>query len=1067
MRGNILACLAISALLAVSSCGRRTPAEAGAGAAPVPPIPSAGAVALPVTEGSTRPDEPEEALRFYVAQRAPDGLHIPIERLAKAPAHVRAMRKYSIAAGRHLTSDVTADDAAPGQPTGWTSLGPTNVGGRTRTLLINPNDPTILYAGARGGGVWKSTDAGASWAPVSPIFPTVDVHTLAFDPTNPDTIYAGTGDNLAGIVPIRGRGIFVSPDAGASWNRLPGTNDANFYYVNKLVVSKSNPGHIYAATGTGVMASLDGGQTWTRTLTRLAPSTGCQDLAIRTDQASDFLIAACGTAATPQGGVYRNVDTASPDSKWEVILAVSNMGRTALALAPSNQGTVYALLTDSGVNSTFSSGMLGFYRSDSNGDANSWVQLVSQTNANRTNVSILSYPNSAFADICGTAKPAFNGQGYHDIFVAVDPVNPDRVWAGGIDLFRSDDGGSNWGIAMFWEAGSPIASHADNHQIVFHPKYDADKNQTVYNSNDGGIYVTTNANAEPATGPRAGCRPYGSKIQWKSLNNSYSVTEFYDGAVFPGASIVLAGAQDNGTLIGYAANQGSFDVYQGGDGGYVMINPKDPNEIYTNFTGLSLARSLDGGNSTTSIIRGITEAAGNFVFIAPVNMDPNQPSRIYIGGRALWRSSNRGDTWEQASTLATSLQGQISAITVSPTDSNVVMYGTTGGYIFRSNSALATDSNTTWTVSRPRNSGWVSRIAFDPGDPNTAYVSYRTYTGTGEHYVYKTNDGGQSWIGIDGSSESRALPDAPVHSVVVDPLNPQTLYVGTEYGIFTSLDAGNSWLADPNSFADVPVPQLIVDRSSGVTTLVAITFGRGVWKATIPDSGTPCQYNLGATALSMDALGTELALNVDTADGCVWTANPVSSYLYSRSPAVGTGAGTARLYGVWNVSTLARTGQVAVADKLVSIAQQPADFTRANDQNAASITALPYLGYADTRGFTSNPADPVQSCTKSAGFKSAWWSFVAPNTGSVEVSARGQRLDASGNSGIVLTVYDTNRTANEELGCTSQARNTSSPIVVKSLQIAVMKGKTYQIEVTATGDTPADGGLAAVAVVNK
>ena len=1053
MRAKLLVFVALSSLLTVCSCGRKTMASA--------PVPASPLSRMEEPDHAPeRDDQPEAALRFYAAQRAPDGVNIPTDRLAKVPAHVRQMRKFSIPAGRHLASD-----AVIAQPTDWTSLGPTNIGGRTRTLLINPNDPTILYAGARGGGVWKSTDAGASWASASPIFPTADVHALAFDPTNPDNIYAGTGDNLAGIVPIRGRGIFVSTDAASSWTRLPRTDDPNFYYVNKLAVSTANPAHIYAATGTGVMASFDGGQTWTRSLIRVAPSTGCQDLVIRTDQTTDYLFAACGTAAVPQGGIFRNLDAASPNSKWDVVLAVPNMGRTAIAVAPSNQSTIYALLTDSGASSTFSSGMLGFYRSDGNGDLNSWVELVSQSNPNRTNVSLLSYPNSTFADICGNGKPAFNGQGYHDILVVVDPLNPDRVWAGGPDLFRSDDGGSNWGIAMFWEAAAPISSHADNHQIVFHPNYDGDRNQTIYNTNDGGVYVTDNGNAATATGARAGCAPFASKIQWKSLNNSYSVTEFYDGAVFPGASIVLAGAQDNGTLIGYQANQGRFGVFQGGDGGYVMINPQDPNEVYTNFTGLSLTRSLDGGNSSASITRGITESSADFIFIAPVNMDSLDPKRIYIGGRALWRSSNRGDTWQQAGTLATSLQGQISAITVSPTDSNVVMYGTTGGYIFRSNTALTTDSNTNWSVSRPRNSGWVSRIAFDPNDPNTAYVSYRTYTLTSEHYLYRTNDGGQSWIPADGSGNG-ALPDAPVHSVVVDPLNPQTLYAGTEYGIFTSLDAGDSWLADPNSFANVPVPKLIVDRTAGATTLFAITFGRGVWKATIPDSGSACQYTITAPPLSMDVLGSDLTFAVDTSDNCVWTSHGIASYLYSRTPAVGTGSGKARFYGSWNVSTNARTGQIALADKLLSITQKPGVSVQTNDQNAAVIAAFPYLGYTDTRSFTSNTTDPVQSCTRSSGAKSAWWSFVAPQTGTVEVSAQGRRYDVLGNSGVVLTVYDTDRDASRERGCAALPRNTAA-LTATSVLIPVTKGMTYQIEVTATGGSTLDGGQTIVAVAMK
>ena len=1059
----------------MASCGRRP--EASRVAITPRAIAISDAIAEPAQPPRVEPmiepeDEPGEAMRFFVAQRAPDGVNLPIERLAAAKEHAKRMRSTSIAggrpgAGRATSTSSNSNAGGVPAPGSWTNVGPANVGGLTRAFVIHPQNPDIMYAGASGGGVWKSTDAGKTWTPATDFLITDSIQSLAMDPRDPNTIYAGTGDNIGGAVGIRGRGIFKTTDGGQSWSLLSGTDgDANFYYNYALVVSPNDSNRIYAGTSTGIWISTDGGNNWTRSLARVAPNTGCEELLLRTDQSTDYLFAACGRNSAAQTSVFRNVD-ASGGAPWESVLALPGMGRTSLAIAPSKPNIIYALVTDADPTSDFYQGALGVFRSDSNGDSGTWQAKTTQGDTNRVNLSLLSNPQSTFADTCRGGKPSYNGQGQHDNVLAVDPTNPDRVWAGGVDTFRSDDGGSNWGIAMFWEASAPIGAHADNHRLVFHPNYDGDKNQTLYNTSDGGIYMTANATAEVATGVRAGCSPYPTKVAWKSLNAGYSVTQFYDGAVYPGANQYIAGAQDNGTLWGADGFGKSWVVFRGGDGGFVLVNPKDPNEVYSNYVYLSLDRSTDGGNTLQSIIKGITEpnSSSNFLFIVPVAMDPNEPRRIYLGGRALWRSSDRGDNWDQGSALSTSLQGRISAIAVSPLDSNTVLYATEGGYVFRSQNALSTDGNAIWDVSRPRTSGYVARIAFDPVDVNTAYVVYRTYKGTGQNYVYKTSDGGANWTPIDGSG-SGALPDAPVHSIVVDPLNNQTLYAGTEMGVFTSVDGGNSWLRDDNNFANTPVTQLVLDRSAGVTNLIAFTFGRGVWKTAVPGSGTPCAYALSTTTPSVPANSAAINVAVDTGSGCTWSVTPVSVTVFAKSPAIGTGPGAAGIYGSWNASSAPRTGVMIIADKQVTVTQKAATGVGANDDTAALADATGYLGYTDSRKYTIAPTDPVHSCTNSQDYKSAWWSFVAPSTGTAEIAAQGRRYDVAGNSGVVLTVYDTDRASANELACSIYPRNTGAWAATTVL-VPVTKGKVYQVEISATGDTANDGGQTILSVLMK
>ena len=1019
-------------------------------------------------------DQPGEALEFFVAQRAPDRVNLPVERLAAANTHAMRMRATSIAAGRHLThspstsSTVTANDGANPIPGTWTSLGPNNIGGLTRALAVNPQNPDIMYAGASGGGVWKTTDAGKTWIPTTDFLITDSVQSLAMDPRDPNTIYAGTGDSIGGSVSIRGRGIFKTTDGGQSWTLLPGTGgDANFYTTYAIVVSPNDSNRVYAGTSTGVWMSTDGGTSWTRSLARVAPNTGCEELVIRTDQSTDYLFAACGRFSVPTTTVFRNVD-ASGGAQWESVLAMTGMGRTSLAIAPSQQDTIYALVADSEPSSPFNNGVLGVFRSDSGGDSGSWQAKTTQQDTNRTNLSLLSNPRSTFSDICSNTKPSYAGQAFHDNVLTVDPLNPERVWAGGVDIFRSDDGGANWGIAMFWETSAPTGAHADNHRLIFHPNYDGVKNQTLFNSSDGGVYMTANANADVSTGARAGCSPYPTKVAWVNLNNGYSVTQFYDGAVYPGVSQYLAGAQDNGTLRG-AEGYGnkSWNTVVSGDGGFVMINPKDPNELYTNYVYLSLARSTDGGLTNPLITKGITEpnASSNFLFIAPVNMDPSESQRIYIGGKALWRSDDRGNNWQQTSSLSTSVQGRISAIAVSPLDSNIVFYGTEGGFVFHSSNALTTGDSTTWDFARPRSSGFVARIAFDPVDVNTAYVVYRTYKGTGQNYVYKTSDQGATWTPIDGSGDG-VLPDAPVHSIVVDPLNNQTLYLGTELGVFTSVDGGNSWMRDVNNFANTPVTRLVLDRSAGVTNLVAFTYGRGVWKTAIPGSGTPCVYKLSTLTPALPGNSAEMTVGVDTGSGCTWSISSLANFLYATSPATGTGPGWATIYGSWNLATSARTGRMVIADKSVTISQKGIAVVSGNDDTAIKIDSLPYFVYTDSSKGTSAPTDPVHSCTNSPDFKTVWWSFVAPADGTAEIAVQSQRLDVRGNAGVVLTVYDTDRQAASERACSVIPRNVGS-FATSTVRVPVTKGNTYQIEASATGDTASDGVVTILSVLIK
>ena len=285
-------------------------------------------------------DSAQEAIDFYLLKRT-GGAPLPAEKLIEAQRHARTMPLYSIANRRFVTESAKSPvrDAALGT---WQPLGPGNVGGRTRSLVIRPDDPNTMYAGSVGGGVWKTTDGGASWNPLTDLLPSIGIASLAMDPKNPDTLYAGTGEYFTSSDrgdSIRGAGIFKTTDGGNTWKQLSFTATSSFYYVHKLVISPHDSRRVYAATYGGVWLSSDAGDTWRRVLDRTGDLYGCQDLVIRTDRTTDYLFAACASSNATNPAIYRNVDAAG-QGQWQIVFNPANLSRTALALAPSNKSIV-------------------------------------------------------------------------------------------------------------------------------------------------------------------------------------------------------------------------------------------------------------------------------------------------------------------------------------------------------------------------------------------------------------------------------------------------------------------------------------------------------------------------------------------------------------------------------------------------------------------------------------------------------------------------------------------------------------------------------------------------------
>lgn len=815
-----------------------------------------------------RPDAPGERAAFDLARRLPAGADsIDPAWYVRASEQAARLPDFSTVAGRFVGSE----KAAPR----WESLGPGNVGGRTRTLEFDPRNADRMLAGGVSGGVFESVDAGNSWRALSDDAANVNIGALVFDPVNPDTIYAGTGElyrnNQRPYAAMWGQGILRSTDNGVHFRQLLATANDDFRYVSDIVISRHDHLRLYAATNTGVWRSDNGGTSFTRVLHPTDASggllyEGCTDLELLPDAGgADVLLASCasrsendrywlpGTVVPPACGgpcpaaVFRTEHAEVVVPGWTVVLTEAGMGRTSLAAAPSNPQIIYALAAstvpgpdrNSNGLGDYDNGLHALFRSDDGG--RTWQPRVRNSSADVLSTYLLSYADGFEAVRCGFGSFDAYSAGWYNQALAVNPLNPEVVWVGGMELYRSDNGGLSFGKASYWwlEGTSIYGIHADQHLIKFHPQY-ADGLPKMFVTNDGGVGFTQLDGAPTRTGPTAACGPGSGTVPWATIENGLTSSQFYTGAVNATGTLYLGGLQDNGTVLKRASTPGKdFTEIFGGDGATVAIDPRNDNTLYASAQNVSLHRSTDGGNTFTAAFNGINDGT---VFIMPFVLDVRAPDRLYAGGSRLWRTNDQGRNWVAASaSLGSSFNHRISAIALSPTDNSRLLLGNSFA-IYRTASAPTTNGNSSFAQVSPR-AGWVSSLTYDPVDANIAYATYSSFGG--EH-VWRSGDGGATWTAIDGSGDAR-LPDVPVHHLVIDPGNRSRLYIGTDIGVFVSLDGGAHWAQENAGFANVIVERLaIAPDAPGGATLFAFTYGRGVWRAPLLDFDAQAAYRIGA-----------------------------------------------------------------------------------------------------------------------------------------------------------------------------------------------------------------------------
>jgi hypothetical protein len=742
------------------------------------------------------------------------------------------------------------------------------VAGRTTSLAAAPNGD--LYVGAADGGVWKSTNGGATWQPTTDSQGTLSIGALLVVPgVSGYTVYAGTGEANTSSDSYAGIGVLASTNGGATWSRVGGA-ELNGALVFRLAKAGSK---ILAATSHGLYSFDTAFSTsWTAVLQpagtvapggnfNLAVGNMITDVAVQPGTGDHNVLAVAGwRGGASTNGLYWSTDggatftyIASP-SGWAPAQAE---GRTTLAYS-SGGDRLYAIIQSPYLLNVGTNGktlLQGVYESPNGSAFGTWTKIAT---SEKLQASGSAQAKSRIGKGYGPGIQAWYNQS-----LAVDPANKDHVYLGLEEVYETQNAGSGWNtIAPYWNFGFSCFSYTPFEGTCNHNQAHSDQhaaiiaNGTLFIGNDGGVY--SKSINDHSVG------------NWTNLNQHLDVLQYYSAAGSKDNTI-YGGLQDNGSNLVFPTpstvkddngNNITVDSVQvfGGDGGYTLVDPTNSANVITEYTGLTALKSTDGGKNWNFIVPADPDPR----FISPIGMDRTNPSHLVAGGAIVWNSEAGIAGTTTGTGTATDWQNifdtrSVGGASAEVTALDAITVGTvqyvaaawcgpcnasfSTGTGFNAGIVMLNNSGGTWHASSLGASGlpnrYISGVRIDPANPSHAYLALSGYSrkwmigpdDPGVGHVFESKDGAATWTDISGTGTS-ALPDVPMDDIVFEHnggLNH--IVVATDFGVFTSSDDGATWSRYGHLLPNVVVNQLTLDPNGN---LVAATHGRGIWTIAAP-----------------------------------------------------------------------------------------------------------------------------------------------------------------------------------------------------------------------------------------
>lgn len=683
----------------------------------------------------------------------------------------------------------------------WQDLGPLtwenqsgwNPGnGRINFIYEQPGNSDVVYLGTPAGGLWRTEDGGSSWSPLTDQLPSMGVSGISVHPENPDIIYIATGDRDAND--YNGVGVLKSTDYGTSWETTGiAWNISDGIKSNWLLMHPEDPETLFLASNEGLFRTTDAAESW-----QLVRTGNIREVAFHpTNPEIIYAVSDRFYRSDDSGDSFEQISDGLPPS--------GEINRMSLAVSADEPDYVYVLAGEES-----SSGFLGLYRSEDAG-----LSFEERTNS----PNILGYSSDGSSS---------GGQSWFDLALAADPDDGDRIFTGGINVWRSNSGGSSFLPMSHWVFPSDIGyTHADIHFL----RYYGDR---LYCGSDGGVFVSEDDGEN-----------------WQDLSNGIGVTQIYRMAFSEQTPYeILVGTQDNGTNV---LSDQTFLHLLGGDGNGAAVNNSNPDILYAAYPYGSLTISTDGGESFDGFTQEIDESGS---WVTPFRLDPNDQDVLFAGYQSIWKHT-AGEGWEAIGEFG---GGTFRTLSVAPSNSDNI-YGAKSNNIFRT-----FDGGENWLIlfdAVPDLN--ITEIAIDDSDPLHIIVTLSGYE-SGQK-VYESFDGGDTFENITYN-----LPNVPANCVIFEDSEEEGVYVGTDIGVFYTNENLASWIDFTDGLPRTTVRQLKI--ANGIGKIRASTYGRGVWESDLyePSEDPPVANftsNVDIVCVGDSVQYTDLSYNA--APGWNWT----------------------------------------------------------------------------------------------------------------------------------------------------------------------------------------------------